>query len=564
MNEVFITSLKYEGYNFNVYLNNGKIEIKSLNDNVPHNIIIKVKKMFFDKETIKKEKCFKVTKKSILSALITQTLCTGILLGTYKNEEINKMLLYNVPKELLTNLEIDTHNIDKSYDLQLYSDFINVIYSNKYLSCADKKEFLKRFDYINKNKDFVNTDELFKTLKNVRIVRHAEQNGNILGDFVLDTYGKPVINLYAGATLETLIHEQYHAIKHNTYYWDDVYYYENKFIGNDEYLKMDSSEKEKCVKYDILGNMIEEAHTSILTAKEDNTVNMNYAYKQEAYLYKIYEKIFGEEKMEHIMLSSCQASEFLNLFLEVGCTKEEAIAIMKRLDFFNTQTSKNSKIDLSNLRYQICSDLIYVYEKKFKNTDDLLLLATIDSISSNINIKNLSLAEKNINNIELLDNIINNDIQILNYIDKDTVDEQYINYGINSLDIDYFSENTPIIYINIDAFSILKFQIDNNVLVLKEIINNNEKSQLYQNMYADYMIYASNNYNDSNYCKYFSLLYANQNIEIEEKIELLDYYNCFFSEDFENEDLMNFLISNKYVKIKKYILNKQNELVQNK
>lgn len=565
MNEIFITTLKYKDHNFNIYITNGKIDVRSINDYVSQNIINEVKKIFFDRNKIKSEKYFKITKKNVLNALITQTICVGILLGTYKHEEIDKIKTPDISTELLTNLDINVDTIDESYDLELYSNFVNTIYSNPYLSSADKKQFLKRFDYINENKDFINHDELFKTLRSVRIVRHTESKPNVLGDFVLDSFGKPVINLYAGSTHETLIHEQYHAIKYNTYYWDKVYYYENRFIGNDEYQNLSEEEKLKCGKKEILGNMIEEAHTSILTAKEDNTINMNYCYEQEVYLYKMYEKIFGYKKMEQIMLSSNQAAGFLNAFLEVGCTKEEAIAFVERLDSFNTLLSE-TKVDLSNIRYLICDDLTYVYEKKFKHTDDPLLLATIDSISSNINTENLSLLEKNCNNKNLFNDMINGNLQILNYIDENLVFNEYMNYGINSLDIDYFSENTPVIYIKTDSFYTLKFKIDkeNNLLVLNDVTHDIENFQLCQSMYEDYMVYANNNYNDSNYCKYFSILYANSNIEVEEKMEFLEYYDCFSQEDFEDEKLMNFLLSNKSPKIRKYLLSKQNNLVQNR
>ena len=566
MGKIFITSIKYKNYNFYIYCDNGKICVESNESNVSQSIINEVKKICFNSDRIKTEIIFKITKENVLKTLVTQTLCVGVLIGSYKNEDIEKIKTLEVSDELITNLDIDVENIDKCYDLELYSNYLNAVYSNPYLSSTDKKEFLKRFKYVNENKNNINFDELYNTISTIRIVRHPEKKDNILGDFEIDNNNKPVINLYAGSTAETLIHEQYHALKYNTYYWGKVYFYKDKFIGNDEYLNLSSEEKLKCEKIEILGNMIEEAHTSILTAKEDNTKNIDYAYEQEVYLYKMYEKIFGYEKMEHIMLSSNQTSDFLNVFLEVGCTKEEAIAFVARLDLFNTLLSKKYDVDLSSLRYQICDDLTYVYEKKFGHTNDIILKATIDSILANINLGGLSLLERDCNNKELIQDVMNGDIQIINYIDEKLVFEEYMNYGINSLNIDYFTDNSPIIYIKVDSFYTLEFKIDSNsnLLILNNINHNSEKFQIAQNLYDDYLVYANNNYNESNYCKYFSVLYANSNIEAEEKLEFLEYYNCFSEEDFNDKKLMEFLLSNKSNKIRKFLTTKQNTLSQSR
>ena len=565
MNKIFITSITYKNINFNIYCDNGKICVESKEPGVSQSIINEVKRICFNNNRIKTEMSFRITKENLLKALVTQTLCVGVLIGSYKNEDIEKIKTLEVSEQLIKHLEIDVENIDESYDLELYSNYLNAIYSNPYLSSTDKKEFLKRFHYVNENKNNVNFDELYNTIGMVRIIRHPKKNGNVLGNFVIDSNNKPVINLYAGSTIETLIHEQYHALKYNTYYWGKVYFYNDRFIGNDEFMSLPSEEKMKCEKKEILGNMIEEAHTTILTAKEDNTKNMNYAYEQEVYLYKMYEKIFGYEKMEHIILSSDQASEFLNAFLEVGCTKEEAIAFVARLDLFNTLLSDKVDVDLSNLRYYLCDDLTYVYKKKFGHTNDIMLNATIDSISANINPEGLSLLECNCYNNDLINDAMNGDIQIIDYIDENLVMQEYMNYGINSLDIDYFTEDSPIIYIKTDSFYTLEFRIDGNgCLVLNNATHDLENFQIFQNLYDDYLVYAGNTYNESNYCKYFAVLYANSNIEADEKLEFLEYYDCFSEEDFNDENLMKFLLSNKPNKIRKFLTMKQETLSQSR
>lgn len=566
MNALYITTFKYKNYVFEIYMNNGKIDVKSICGYVPQTIINEVKKICFNKNKIKTDLGFKITKENLLRSLVTQTLCIGLFVGVYQREEIDKIKETDLSEELITTLEIDIDKISEEYDLEIYSEYLNAIYTNPYLTFADKKEFLKRFDYINENKNNINFEELYQTLSTIKIIRHDEKNGNILGNFVIDNHGNPIINLYAGSTNETLIHEHYHAIKYNTYYWDDVYYYNNQFIGNDEYQILSEEEKLKCMKKNILGNMIEEAHTSILTAKEDNTKNIDYAYEQEVYLYKMYEKIFGYTTMEKIMLSPNQAAGFLNAFLEVGCTKEEAIAFVARLDLFNELLSSNLDIDLSNIRYQVCDDLMYVYQKKYGHTNDIILAATIDSISVNINQEGLYLLEKDCSSKELMNDAMNGEIQIIDYIDENVVIDKYINYGINSLEIDYFSEENPILYIKTDSFYTLKFKInkESEQLVLCDVSYDSEKMQLFQNMYEDYLVYANNTYNDSNYCKYFSLLYANSNIELDEKMEFLEYYSYFGESDFEDERLVNFLLANKSAKIRKYLISKQNKLEQSR
>lgn len=566
MNIIYITSLNYKNYKFDIHMVDGKIDVRSTDIYVSQSIINELKKLCFDRNKIKIENCFRITKKNLLGVIVTESLCVGMLLGTYKNEDIEKIKTLDVPEQAILNLDINVNNINQNYDLELYSNYISALYSNPYLSTADKKEFLKRFCYINENKDNINQKEIINTLSNIRIVRHEEQNRNVLGDFIIDNNHRPVINLYAGSTEETLIHEQYHALKYNTYYWDKVYFYNDSFIGNDIYMNLSPEEKIKCEKKEIIGNMIEEAHTSILTAKEDKTKNMNYSYQEEVYLYKMYEKIFGYEKMEQIMLSSGQVVDFLNAFLEVGCTKEEAVAFVARLDLFNTIISKKMDIDTSNLRYQLCDDLLYVYNKKFGHNDDLMLAATIDSISANINVENLTLLEENYQNKDLMQEVIENEIQINKYIDENIIFDEYMNYGINSLNIDYFTDNTPTIYIKTDSYYTLEFKIDSNknLLVLNDATHDSEKFQMLQNLYDDYLDYANRTYNESNYCKYFAALYANSNIEVDEKIEFLEYYDSFTEEDFNDDNLMRFLLSNKSPKIRKYLIKKQNKLGQSR
>ena len=141
-----------------------------------------------------------------------------------------------------------------------------------------------------------------------------------------------------------------------------------------------------------------------------------------------------------------------------------------------------------------------------------------------------------------------------------------MNYGINSLNIDYFTDNTPTIYIKTDSYYTLEFKIDsnNNLLVLNDATHDSEKFQMLQNLYDDYLDYANRTYNESNYCKYFAALYANSNIEVDEKIEFLEYYDSFTEEDFNDDNLMRFLLSNKSPKIRKYLIKKQNKLGQSR
>jgi hypothetical protein len=549
MNEVlFVTNLIYKNIVYKLYLINGKYEIECLNNKVDNNSIDELKKIILSKHTMNDK--IKNSKIIIPSTIIFST---GVFLGIILNKNIEKLKIENefnididtIQSEILTNENIN------DFDEDLFLKYVSAIYSNPNLTEDDKKFFVERFKYINENKNFVNKQEILNTVNKIQIIRHDYDKGTILGDFQIQE-GIPTINLYSKATEETLIHEIYHALKYNKYYWDTVYYYNGNFIGSDEYNLLSNEEKNQCEKKNIVGNMIEEAHTSILTAAEEDTENINIPYYKEVYIYKIYEKIFGKENMEKNMLAPNQVVGFLNNLLSLGCTKEEAILITARLDLYNTLTyQQNENLDLSYLTYQICDDLTFVYNKKYNDINDPLLNITILSLTNNLNFDITTEIESDFYFPELFKKISKKELTINQYLDDIIIVNYATNYGVNNIYIDYFSNDCPRVCVEVNNYDKIILNIDGQDVTYFNTIGDSETAQYIYKLYTDYYEFALNQYgNDSNYACFFACIYANQSINIEQKAELLDYYDIWQKVLITEEDSRKVLLLADYNKIK--------------
>lgn len=525
MKENFITKIRYKEIDFYIYEINGNIVIKTLNP-VSKDLILEVKNLVYDKNTIKTDNSKKYKKRFYI---FEATMALGIFIGTYSNKEIDSLkyndnVIKNAKDEMLLENE---ENAD--FDNELFSKYVMAIYSNNNLSEEDKKVFINRFHYINENKNSINLEEILNTLRNIKIIRYDFQPENILGKFIIDENNDPVIVLYQNADEETLIHEVYHALKFNKYYWGDIYFYNNTFIDEDEYKNLSADAKKSCEKIEVLGKMNEEAHTAILTADEENTENIYMFYNKEIYIYKVYESIFGKENMEKIMLSPNCINGFLNNLLEVGCTKNQAIAIVSRMDIYNSFIHKEeneSSLDMSYLTYQICDDMAYVYEKKYGNIDNDLLKITILSLTNNLNFENAKEFKCLYNNPDLFDDIYSKNISINNYLSDEIKDNYGTNeYGVNNILIDYFSNENPQIYIEVNNYDKIILNYEKNNITYCDIIGDSVSSQYTYKLYTDYYEFAKNqNNNDETYANYFAAIYANDSLSVEQKSKFIDLY----------------------------------------
>ena len=228
MKEVYITELFYKNAFFKIYLTNGKYNTKGAEKNYQ----LKLELENILNKNIKYDK----TKEKLILAS-TSVFSLGLFLGVILNRNLDKL---KIDQRIVDNydtiqkdLNIESNDVDEKLLLQ----YLEAIYKNNNLSEEEKALLVKKFDFVNQNKDNINLNELCNTLENIDIKYLEEEKGNILGSFVIEN-GKPLITLYKNANQETLIHEIYHALKHNKYYWDDTYFYDNTFIGTDEYNKL--------------------------------------------------------------------------------------------------------------------------------------------------------------------------------------------------------------------------------------------------------------------------------------------------------------------------------------
>lgn len=554
MKEIYITELFYKNAFFKVYLINDKYTLKGAEKNY---------QLQLELENILNSNIVKYnrTKKKLILAS-TSVFSLGLFLGVILNKNLDKL---KIDQRIIDNydsiqkeLNIKSDDIDE----KLLKQYLEAIYKNDNLSNEEKILFVKKFNFINANKDNINFDELFNTLENIDIEYKDEEFENILGSFTIKN-NMPLITIYKNANQETLTHEIYHALKHNKYYWDNTYYYDGNFIGTFEYEKLSNSEQEKCQKYMIYGSLLEEANTTNLTALDLESNLNNLTYKKETYIYKIYEEIFGKEKLNSIFFKPNPTAEFLNLLLSVGCSKEEAITIVSRLDVFNKLNNGNNKsLDYQYLTYQICDDLAYVYYQKNNNIDNNLLKITILSLINEIDLTKIQTDAKKFKMQKLFNELVNDNLSINNYL-NDIIKANYATeYGVMNIDFDYYSKNNPILEIEVNNYDKAIFNIINNEVNYVKIEGDSETSQFIYKLYTDYYAFALNSQNDENYAKYFASIYANTILNVDEKAEILEKYDTWgkilnqmpsYSRVllFENYDKINNVFENYNINIKK-------------
>lgn len=88
-----------------------------------------------------------------------------------------------------------------------------------------------------------------------------------------------------------------------------------------------------------------------------------------------------------------------------------------------------------------------------------------------------------------------------------------------------------------------------------------DTSQYLYKLYTDYYTYAVNQFEKGeNYAIFFAAIYANQSLAIEQKVELLDYYEnwneyIFFNENNQTKQARKILLLEDYDTIKAYFQN---------
>lgn len=541
MKEVYITELFYKNAFFKIFIENGKYSIKCAEKN---------KLLKLELESILNNNCKYINKKIKFTLASTSVFSLGIFLGVILNKNLDKLKIDQQINEnydyIQKELNIDINKVDE----KLLFSYVEAIYKNNNLSEEEKALFVKRFDFINKNKDKINLEELYKTLKTIKIKYVDAENGTIMGSFTIEE-NIPIITIYKNADENTLIHEIYHALKHNKYYWDDTYYYDKDFIGTDQYNKLSFLEKNNCEKYKIYGSMLEEANTANLTALDSECNLDKLTYKNEIYIYKIYEEIFGKENLNDIFFDSNPSAEFLNLLLSVGCDKEEAIAIISRMDIFTklSNNTNDNSLDYNYLKYQICDDMAYIYYKKYNNIDNNLLKLTILSLINNIDIEQFKNDVNNFKLPSLYEELKNKNLSINNYL-NDFIKANYATeYGVVSINFDYYTQLNPIVEIEVNNYDkVILSAKDNNISYIK-IEGNSETSQFVYKLYTDYYTFALNSYNDENYAKYFASIYANTLLNVDEKAEILEKYDTWGKVLNQKQSYSKILLFENYVKI---------------
>lgn len=518
----YITTIKYRNIIYDIILENGVYVIYNdnniVNNSICNEIINKInsKKILmalnFNRKKLITAGCLALE----FSILISNLKTNSVTNNTYLNDYIIREIIESYNKENLTAIETDEY----------FLKFAKAIYINPYIDSDDKKMILNRYPYISKNTDNINWNELSKIISNLRINKLDYNNHKpIIGTFYVNEDDEPYITLYKDYTSDIFIHEIYHMLHYNKYYWDDVYYYDGKFYGTKEIENISEIvETNKLEKINVYGNMLEEAYTTINTMEEKNTANIPTTYINEVYIFKIYEDIFGRDVLDAMLLSENHAKTFLNLLLSLGLEKEEAISILGRLDIY-TALTYDTDIDKQVLLYQMSEDLLNVYEKKFQNTNNDLLKATVQNLCLNLDIDYIKENIKEVTNSSLLDSLEKGDYKPNYEINKE--DDIYMHgYNISKIEIDYYTRNNPVVKYYING-NVINFEyIDGKLIHTNSIIKNKRNVDHNDtNLYESYYEYALNTFCSKEYAVYFASIYSNPNLNVDQKSYLLESYD---------------------------------------
>lgn len=550
MNEVLITKIKYNNNVYEIYLDNGKYIIKLNNDIVNDDIASKIIKIINNNNIlIEKTDKYKINvlKKIAILSLYSSLSVSSIVSLLDKEPEIQENQDFFEDSTIDINESIadySQYNYDIDFDLDFYKEYVSALYSNDKLNDEQKKLFLQRYNYVNKNLNVINKNEVLKILKNIVIITKDEGNNNVEGQFEI-VNGVPTITLFNTADNKTLIHEIYHSLHYNEIYWDNTYYYKDKFIGSDEYNKLDETQKKQCISNNSLGILLEEAYTTINTI-DDTYINLtSSAYNDEVIIYKLYDNIIGTDKMNEIMLSKNHAANFMNALLDIGYTKAEAVATMARLDLFDKFIKQQYELnaDLSYLRYQICNDIYQIY-KKNNFIDDTLKLSII-SFTQYCDISWFLEAIKTTDfDEDYIELITNSNKILLQYVDQKILDKYPEFIDVSNISLDYFNYDDLVVNLKINGFEVMSLlRNDNMDFKYFELTTNDDNQNLLYQLYTDYYEYAMNQFdNNQEFASFFASVYANQVISADEKGYVIERYevwkNIKNKEKYERDVLM--------------------------
>ena len=530
MEKVYISSIIYKNIVFDIYNINGKLTAFTNEENVDFSVIEKVNQSLYDDSKILK------SSNNFIKPLVGAVVLASSLnfLGTYSIsdlESINDKIIYeNV-------IDLD----------ELSIKFKESLSENKNLTNEEKKLFEKQFNYMKDSYKYSsNTDFMLNIIKNIKIDKNEDENPIMIGCFNIEN-SQPTITLYKNATEETLIHEIYHALKYGEYYYEKPYLYNEKFIDAEIYNKLKKEEQIKCIQFDLKGSFLEEADTSLRTTATEEVNNLHHDYRDEVYIYKVYEQIFGKELMEKNILNSNKIVLFLNSIIDLGYDAREAAAIGTRLDLLETfKQNPIEDMDYASIKYQICDDLANVYQKKYGNLDSKLLQLSTLAVINNENIKSIQKFENNYVMKEYYVEIMNGTISAKSILEQlgYSFDDKY---GINGIDFDYFTDDNILIYITIDTNHVIVLSLDDNNN-LKFVEEKTEKEPYEYKLYNDYYEFAMQTYNNERYACFFAACYSNIHITENERVLIMREFEKTTG-DLDTDDFKNLLLFGNYKKI---------------
>ena len=234
MEKLFITSIIYSDFVFDIYMIDGKLKAFSKNDNISPELLEIVNKSLYDNNDFLRT--FIKNIKPLVGVLVFSSALN--FLGTYNTSDLDK-------------IDFDNVKVLNTDQIELKEKYTQAVNENNFLTPEDKAILREMYSYIEENYSyFYDIDLMLENVKKLKIIRTETDDDVITGCFKYE-YGQPIIYLYDGYTRETIIHEMFHAIKYSKYYDEKTYYYKDRFISKETYEALNDSEKLNCVNYDL-------------------------------------------------------------------------------------------------------------------------------------------------------------------------------------------------------------------------------------------------------------------------------------------------------------------------
>lgn len=232
--------------------------------------------------------------------------------------------------------DIDIEKVIQEYELEdirdsiekekeLFKKYAIVTLQNKNLGFYTA-EVLKCFKVIVDNKELLDETYFLSKLKKLNFKIEKMWDKAVAGEYADSTIRIQIRDVYSG-NKSVIYHELLHFIDYSiSKDSSNYYYYDNKFLSKEEFLKLSKEERKKTIK----NKEFQLSKVSFIVEGGAEFYSSTYfrngvlsAYDPTVRTYEALIHIFGYDTMKDIFFSKIGSIKFHNLFLSSGKTKNE-------------------------------------------------------------------------------------------------------------------------------------------------------------------------------------------------------------------------------------------------